>query len=293
MDQKLRIAFLQISPCDSLDENVLKGISACRKAHDGLADIAIFPEMWSDGYSIADKSGQQLCDEAIGADDPAVIAFQNLAEELGIAIVFTFLEKHPGAPLNSLVLFDRHGDLKMKYSKVHTCDFGYESVLARGNGFHVAVLDTKAGPVSVGAMICFDREFPESARILMLEGAELILVPNACPMEINRLSQLRTRAFENMAAIATCNYPVGTGDCNGHSSLFDGIAWTDESSSRDCCVFLAEEDEGIFFADIDLGLPREYRKNEVFGNAYRRPGLYGILSDGTVRDPFIRDDARR
>ncbi len=52
-------------------------------------------------------------------------------------------------------------------------------------------------------MICFDREFPESARILMLKGAELILVPNACPMEINRLSQLRGRAFENMIAVAT------------------------------------------------------------------------------------------
>ena len=43
--------------------------------------------------------------------------------------------------------------------------------------------------------------------ILMLKGAELILVPNACPMEINRLSQLRSRAYENMTAIATCNYP--------------------------------------------------------------------------------------
>ena len=45
------------------------------------------------------------------------------------------------------------------------------------------------GEVKVGAMICYDREFPESARIMMLKGAELILVPNACPMEINRLSR--------------------------------------------------------------------------------------------------------
>ena len=50
-------------------------------------------------------------------------------------------------------------------------------------------------------MICFDREFPESARILMLKGAEIILVPNACPMEINRISQLRARAFENMLGL--------------------------------------------------------------------------------------------
>lgn len=58
-------------------------------------------------------------------------------------------------------------------------------------------LDTAKGKLKVGSMICYDREFPESARIRMLKGAELALVPNACPMEINRLSQLRGRAYEN------------------------------------------------------------------------------------------------
>ena len=77
-------------------------------------------------------------------------------------------------------------------------------------------------------MICFDREFPESARILMLQGAELILTPNACPMEINRLAQLRGRAYENMLAIATCNYPAGVPDCNGGSTVFDGVAYLPE-----------------------------------------------------------------
>ncbi len=86
-------------------------------------------------------------------------------------------------------------------------------------------LDTENGKVNIGAMICYDREFPESARILMLKGAEIILVPNACPMEINRLSQLRARAFENMVGIATANYAYGQPDCNGHSSAFDGMAY--------------------------------------------------------------------
>lgn len=59
----------------------------------------------------------------------------------------------------------------------------------------------------------------------MLRGAELILVPNACPMKINRLAQLRARAFENMLAVATCNYPAVVPDCNGNSSIFDGVAY--------------------------------------------------------------------
>ena len=130
-----------------------------------------------------------------------------LAEELEMAIAVTFLEKTEGDPRNTLVLFDRFGRKQFVYAKVHTCAFDVEGNLSRGEEFYTAVLDTAAGNVTVGAMICFDREFPESARILMLKGAELILVPNACPMEINRLSQLRARAFENMLAIATCNYP--------------------------------------------------------------------------------------
>ncbi len=104
-------------------------------------------------------------------------------------------------------------------------------------------LETGRGSVKIGAMICYDREFPESARILMLKGAEILLVPNACPMEINRLTQLRTRAYENMLGIATVNYAAGQPDCNGHSSAFDGIAYA-EDGSRDTLVVEAGESEG-------------------------------------------------
>lgn len=86
-------------------------------------------------------------------------------------------------------------------------------------------------------MICYDREFPESARLLMLKDAELILVPNACPMEINRLSQLRARAYENMTAVATCNYPATVPDCNGGSSVFDGVAYLPACPAHGTPVF--------------------------------------------------------
>ena len=118
----------------------------------------------------------------------------------------------------------------------------------------MTALDTACGTVQVGAMICFDREFPESARILMLKGAELILVPNACPMEINRLSQLRGRAYENMLAIATCNYPETVPDCNGGSSVFDGVAYLpEEEHSRDTCILQAGGQEGILSRQPEPG----------------------------------------
>lgn len=147
--------------------------------------IVFSPEIWSDGYYLPQH------DNGVGS--------------LAIRKDSDFNPK----PLNSVIFFDRTGQEILHYSKVHTCAFDLEKVLESGEGYDTADLDFGRGTVKIGSMICFDREFPESARILMLKGAELILAPNACPMEINRLSALRTRAYENMVAVATCNYLEG------------------------------------------------------------------------------------
>ena len=112
-------------------------------------------------------------------------------------------------------------------------------------------------------------------------------------MEINRLAALRTRAYENMIAIATCNYPAGHPDCNGHSSVFDGVAWLkDEEGSRDMCVLNAPGGEGIYIGKIDMKMLREYRATEVMGNAYRHPGKYKIITKCGIEKPFARADYR-
>ena len=290
---KLNLALLQIAPAGSLAENLEKGICACREAKRRGADIALFPEMWSNGYRIYDRPPEQWRAEAIPADDGFIHSFGKLAKELELAICVTFLEAWEGGPRNSLVLFDRLGEKRLAYAKVHTCDFGEERYLTPGEGFETAVLDTAKGPVTVGAMICYDREFPESARILMLKGAELILTPNACPMELNRLSQLRARSFENMTAIATCNYPAPVPDCNGGSSVFDGVAYLPQmEGSRDTCILQAGKEEGIYMAALDLNQLRAYREQEVHGNAYRHPEKYGPLTELKVEPPFIRADKR-
>ena len=292
-DNKLRIAFLQISPAGSLEGNLEKGIEACRQARTKGADIAIFPEMFSNGYNIYGRSPSEWTKDAISADEDFVQEFGRLAADLDMAIAVTLLERCNGRPRYTVILIDRHGDRRLTYAKVHTCDFDAEKYLTPGEDFYVTNLDTRLGNVKVGAMICYDREFPESARILMLKGAELIIVPNACPMEINRLSQLRGRAYENMTAIATCNYPETVPDCNGGSSLFDGVAYlVDEPSWRDMCMLQAGGEEGIYTADLDLKLLRSYRRTEVHGNAYRHPKKYGLLTDTRVEPPFVRADYR-
>ncbi len=289
----LNIALLQLAPCKTLKENLEKGIRYCEKAKESGADIALFPEMWSNGYNIYDRPVNDWKEEAVSVHSDFVTTFGCLAKKLNMAIGITLLEKYKNAPRNSLVLFDRFGEQKLVYAKVHTCDFDVECNLTPGEDFYVTTLDTECGEIKVGAMICFDREFPESARILMLKGAELILVPNACPMEINRLSQLRSRAYENMTAIATCNYPETVPDCNGGSSVFDGVAFLPGlDSSRDTCILQADGQEGIYIAELDLELLRDYRNKEVHGNAYRHPVKYGLLTDTKIQNPFIRKDYR-
>ncbi len=291
---KLKIALLQITPTCSFNDNLLKGIEYCKKAAVEDVDIILFPEMWSNGYDIYDCTFDEWKIDAIASDSEFINSFKILSEELNVAIGITFLEKTNSNPKNSIILFDRFGNNVLKYSKVHTCDFSVEKHLTPGEDFYVCNLDTKVGIVKVGSMICYDREFPESARILMLKGSELILVPNACPMEINRLSQLRGRAYENMVAIATCNYLIYVPDCNGHSSVFDGVAYHESvSGSRDSCLLEASEEEGIYIATLDLDMLREYRNNEVHGNSYRRPDKYKILLDENVKEPFIRSDKRK
>lgn len=291
---KLKIALLQITPGKCFEENLKIGVEACRSAAEMGADIALFPEMWSNGYDIYNRPAEIWKQDAIDANGDFVKKFQSLSKELNIAIAVTLLEKFENAPRNTVLIFDCFGNLKLKYAKVHTCDFGVERNLTPGEDFYVTELNTKKGLINVGAMICYDREFPESARILMLKGAELILVPNACPMEINRLSQLRGRAFENMVAIATCNYPETVPDCNGGSTLFDGVAYLPElEGSRDTCVFKADEKEGVFIAELDFDMLRKYRSDEVHGNAYRRPQKYGMLLNEEISAPFIREDRRK
>jgi predicted amidohydrolase len=290
-----RIALIQARPASNLTTNRVRGEELCDQARSIGADLALFPEMWSTGYAGYDPkqpgSRQAWEAQAVRSNSPFVMHFRELAAALGMAIGITYLERGPGRPRNSISVFDRHGELAHHYSKVHTCEFDWECALEPGDGFRAGVLDTRSGPVNIGAMICFDREFPESARLLMLEGAEIILTPNACEMEANRMGQFRARAMENMVGVALANY---AGPENlGHSVAFDGIAFTPDEKGRDTCVVEAGEEEGIFIAAFDMDRLRDYRQREAWGNAYRRPRLYSRLVSTDVHPPFVRPDATR
>ncbi len=292
----VRIALLQMTGC-GLDQeaNRVKGDVLCRRAAALGADIALFPEMWNIGYVPCprDEAGRKEWQaQAVSLDDTFVTHFKELARELDVAIALTYLERWDDAPRNSVSLIDRHGKIAMTYAKVHTCDFSMEAACTPGEEFFVCDLDTAKGDVRVGAMICFDREFPESARILMLKGAELILTPNACDLEEGRIGQVRARAWENMIGIALANYAAPKN--NGHSCAFDAVSFEKpDGKARDTLIIEAGEDEGVYIAEFDMDRIRAYRERESWGNAYRKPRSYGLLTSDEVRPPFVRRDARR
>jgi len=292
----MRVALLQMASFGRRQEsNRVKGEEFCRRAAAMGADIALFPEMWNIGYSFFDREVPGARDEwaaqAVSVDDPFVVSFRDLARELRMAIAVTYLEKWPGAPRNTASLIDRRGEVVLTYAKVHTCDFDLESALTPGEDFEVAELDLGSERVQVGVMICYDREHPESARVLMLKGAEIILTPNACELEAHRLGQFRARAYENMVGMAMANY--GAPQDNGHSIALSPVAFGEDERPRDTLIVEAGEAEGVYLAAFDMDEIRSYREREVWGNAFRKPRSYGALTETEVRPPFVRSSARR
>ena len=283
----IRVALLQLTAGATTGENLRSGLAACREARANGADVALLPEVWSHGYSFPDADDGAAAEAwrqtALSEESEFVRAFRDLAAETGLAIGLTFLEDHCAGPRNALALIDGTGEIVLRYAKVHTCAFSNERLCAPGEGFSVITLDTDKGPLEVGAMICYDRENPESARILAIKGAELVLVPNACVFEEHRIAQMKTRAFENMIALAMTNYPETHREGNGHSLGIVPMAFAlggeknGQGRTRETLILEAGEEAGIYYCDFDLDEIRAYRENAIWGPGARRPAAYGAL----------------
>jgi predicted amidohydrolase len=288
MATALTIALIQATYPGSTEAALERARDLCREARRRGADLALFPEMWTIGYSFFDPAEvdgyQGWLAQALHEEEEPLASFRALAGELRMAIALTYLRRTESNPENSCVLIDRNGRQVLQYSKVHTCVFEAERFCRAGSDFPVAKLDIGDGDtVGVGIMICYDREFPESARILALNGAELVLVPNACEMERHRTAQLMTRAFENVIAVAMANWPEPK--CNGHSMAI-GAAFFDHSGRTiDPVIAEAGESDEILLCRLDFEPMRKYRRATIWGTTFRRAEAYGRLSAADPLDP--------
>jgi predicted amidohydrolase len=288
MAKPLTIALIQAAYPGSVAAALDKAEALCVAAAGRGADIAVFPEMWTIGYRFFDPAEpgarERWLGQALHEDEEPLLSFAGVARRLGMAIAITYLRRNGETPENSCVLFDRNGRVALRYSKVHTCIFEAERYCGPGNDFPVAELEIGDGEtVKVGIMICYDREFPEPARILTLNGAEVILVPNACEMEHHRTAQLMTRAFENAVGIAMTNWPAP--QCNGHSMVIDAAFFGSSGEALDPLRAEGGKGEEIVVGTLDLDALRAYRRATIWGTTFRRGETYGRLAVADPLDP--------
>lgn len=252
-------------------------IEKMREAAKNEADILLLPEAFLTGYELPMSNA-----EALAENSPYISKICDAARELRLGVVLTAITKGANKPQNSAYVVDKNGMVLMKYSKVHTCDFADEACLESGKAFLVCDFHG----IKLGIMICYDREYPESARILMLKGAEVILVPNDCSAMKPRLCALQTRAYENMLGVVMAN---PNGENAGNSCAFSPICWDENGKCVDNVLLMADDlTEGLFYAEFDLDAIRNYREHEMMGNTFRKTGAYDLLLSEKIEYPFIR-----
>jgi len=286
---RFTVALLQIAPHgNDQSRNLDKGLERCREAKSMGADLAVFPELWNTGATRCPLSAagrQTWTASAVGRRSDFFVSFAALARELRMNIALTYLEAYSPKPRNSVSIINRAGEVVLNYSKVFICDFGEAELLkpdpnptavgcdvncSPGGSFEVCVLRGAEGDVRVGAMICADREFPEPAHQLMRNGAELMVVPNACEWDDVRTACLKTRAFENLVGVAMVNYPAPVN--NGQSQAYTCVPWKD-GKAREMLVARACEREQILLVHFDVDEVRSFRSLESWRMEYRRHGL--------------------
>lgn len=279
---KLKVAMVQYDANEpDIDFNTKVAMKYIKEAKKSGADIVLFPECFLTAYCCPDIVEELLpleelendsefidwCNSAVTEEEEHVLQIRKLAKELQIGVVITAFTKGEKYPQNTAFIIDRNGDIILKYSKVHTCDFDWERYLESGQEFKVCEFDG----VNIGVMICYDREYPESARELMLQGAEIIFNPNCCGGMEPRLKELSVRAMENMVGVAMANPPAPG---MGRSAAFNPMVWGENGEVLDNTIIVAEEFfEGIVYAEFDIDVIRKYRENEDLGK-FRKPRAY-------------------
>ena len=233
------------------------------------ADIYVLPELCLSGYNFKDRQEvDDLSEESHGA---YAHRFMDLARSRNCFLAYGFAEKASAGIYNSANLIGPDG-LIGTYRKIHL--FNRETLFFLPGDRPFRVYETPVG--KLGLMVCFDWFFPESARTLALQGAELILHPSNlvlswCP------DAMRYHALWNGVYTATSNR-IGREDRGGHVFEYIGrsIIYSPQGE------LLAEaplEQEGICSAELDLSLAREKDLNEYNDRIQsRQPEFYSVIS---------------
>lgn len=181
--RNIKIAALQFSCCSQVQENIDKAETMVREAASNGANLILLPELFERPYFCQEKR-YDYYDYALPlTENPAVRRFQAVAGELGVVIPVSFYERDVQRLFNSIAMIDADGSILGVYRKTHIPDdhFYQEKFYFTPGDTGFKVWDTRFGKIGVG--ICWDQWFPEAARCMALDGAELLFYPTAIGSE--------------------------------------------------------------------------------------------------------------
>ncbi|HEX5184497.1 MAG TPA: N-carbamoylputrescine amidase [Allosphingosinicella sp.] len=273
---QLTVAALQLAFTDSVDENIAAVSELVREAAGKGAKLVLPPELFEGPYFCRTQDEGHFARARPAAEHPVVLAMQRLAAELEITIPTSFFEAEGHHHYNSLAMIGPKGDLLGIYRKSHIPDgpgYSEKFYFRPGNtGFRV----WKSPFGTIGAGICWDQWYPETARSLMLMGAEILLFPTAIGTEPHDpdldTSRMWRRAMighavSNVVPVVAANRIGTEGDQRfyGHSFICD--------ERGDMLAEFGAEETGVLAATLDLEAAKRHRAAFGFFRD-RRPDLY-------------------
>jgi len=282
--RELTVAALQMACDPSRAVNLDRMETLIRRSAADGAQLIVPQELFADPYFCKDESTRHFALAEEFADSVVVRRFSDLARELNVVLAISFFERARQSYFNSLTVADSDGSLRGLYRKSHLPDGpGYEEkyYFSPGDtGFQV--FSTEAGRVGVG--VCWDQWFPECARSMVLQGAEILCYPTAIGSEPNDPSYdtsghwrrvMQGHAAANMVPVVASNR-VGREVGESTTLTFYGSSFICDATG-DLVTVADREGETSLLATFDLDDLAVARAGfGLFRD--RRPDLYGALS---------------
>ncbi|NAZ36157.1 N-carbamoylputrescine amidase [Rubellimicrobium sp. CFH 75288] len=279
----LTVAAIQFAAAADPAGNLDTAERLVRKAAGAGARLILLQELFESRYFCITEDPAHLATARPFEGNPLIARFAALAGELGVVLPIPFFEEAGQARFNSVAVADADGRVLGTYRKAHIPQGpGYEEkfFFSPGDtGFRV--WDTAAGRIGVG--ICWDQWFPESARVMALMGAEILLYPSAIGSEPEAPdwdsqphweTVMRGHAGANLMPLVASNR-VGTEIQGGRTVTFYGSSFVADATGR-IVAKGGRESEEIVLATLDMDAAAELRRSwGLFRD--RRPDLYGRI----------------
>lgn len=289
--RQITVAATQFACTWDLPANADRAEALIRQAAAGGAGVVLIQELFAAPYFCITQRPEYF-DLALPFEGhPLIARFSALARELGVVLPCSFFERAGQAYFNSIAMIDADGRILGRYRKTHIPQGpGYEEKFyfsPGDSGFRV--WDTAAGRIGVG--ICWDQWFPEAARAMALQGAEMLLYPTAIGSEPPSPGYDSQPHWEMvMRGHAAANImPVIASNRIGHEIAPEGTAVTFYGSSfisdhtGQLIAKASRDSEEVLFATLDLDAIGALRRSwGLFRD--RRPECYGTLAalDGRI-----------